>query len=185
MTEWDAETAEWYAEKYGEYATNRLGVEALELEPGMTIVDVGCGTGAALRHAAERVTEGRLIGIDPVERMLEIAREHTKGHPAEERIEFRLGSARSLPVDDACADLVLAFDSFDHWQDQRAGLAEVKRVLKPEGRLVVVKDRGSPGGRASRAAFEEAIDEVGFIIKHERDIDDEGVSFTMWICRAT
>lgn len=183
MTEWDADTAEWYAEKYGEYATNRLGVDVLDLEPGMTIVDVGCGTGAALRHAAGRVTKGHLIGIDPVERMLEIAREHTKGHPGEERIEFRLGAARSLPVDDGVADVVLAFDSFDHWQDRRAGLTEVKRILKPEGRLAVVKDLGSPGGGSSRKAFEEMADEAGFLIEARQKIDREGVSFTIWICR--
>ncbi len=47
MSEWDSETADWYAEKYGEYPTNRLAVEKLVFVDDTTIVDVGCGTGAA------------------------------------------------------------------------------------------------------------------------------------------
>ena len=43
MNEWTAETADWYAERYGEYATNRLAVDALELAADAMVVDVGCG----------------------------------------------------------------------------------------------------------------------------------------------
>jgi ubiquinone/menaquinone biosynthesis C-methylase UbiE len=183
MTEWNAETAEWYAENYGEYATNRLAVDALEIAPDATIVDVGCGTGAALRHAAGVVSDGRLIGVEPVERMVEIARERLRGHPAEGRIEFRLGAASALPVDDATADLVFAFDSFDHWRDRRAGLAEVRRVLGDGGRLIVVKDSSVPGGEESRARFRELVEDEGFAIQQERDIDGDDVSFMMWECQ--
>lgn len=183
MSEWNAEAAEWYAEKYGEYATNRLGVELLDLKAGMTVVDIGCGTGAALRHASERVTQGWLIGIDPIDRMLEIAREHTRGHCGERRIEFRRGAARSLPVEDSSADFVFAFDSYDHWEDHAAGLAEVKRVLKPDGRLVVVKDHASPGGRAGQTSFVKACSAHALTIESKQDVDDEAASFTIWICR--
>ena len=182
MSAWDAETAEWYARKYGEYATNRLAVDALDLAPGCTVVDVGCGTGAALRRAAAVVTEGHLIGVDPVPRMLEIARERTAAHPGGTRIEFREGAAEALPVEDAVADVVLAFDSFDHWRDPGGGLGEVRRVLRPYGRLVVVKDGSVPGGGAARRAFVEAATASGFRVIVERRIEDEGVSFTMWTC---
>ncbi|NJK31276.1 MAG: class I SAM-dependent methyltransferase [Deltaproteobacteria bacterium] len=81
MSEWTAETAEWYAKKYGEYPTNRLTVEHLELAPDAVVLDVGCGTAAALRHAATKVTTGSLIGVDPVPRMVEIAKERLASHP--------------------------------------------------------------------------------------------------------
>jgi ubiquinone/menaquinone biosynthesis C-methylase UbiE len=182
MTDWNDETAEWYAEKYGEYATNRLAVDALEIAPDATIVDVGCGTGAALRHAASVVTDGQLVGVDPVERMVEIACERLDGHATADRIEFRLGAASALPVDDGFADLVFAFDSFDHWEDQRAGLAEVRRVLRTDGRFFVVKDQSVPGGDASRAGFRELVEDEGFEIQNERELEGEGVSFMMWEC---
>ncbi len=61
MSDWNKETAEWYAEKYGEYATNRLGVDELDFFDKAVIVDIGCGTGAALRHAASKVENGKFI----------------------------------------------------------------------------------------------------------------------------
>ena len=182
MSEWNAETAEWYAHKYGEHATNRLAVDALDLTPLAVIVDVGCGTGSALRHAATRVPRGTFIGIDPIPRMLEIARERAAAHPGGARIDFREGSAEALPVGDDVADLVLAFDSFDHWQDTRLGLAEVWRVLEAGGRLVVVRDDAVPGGSGARRAFREALARAGFAECSKRSIAADGVAFTMWVC---
>lgn len=66
MSTWTAETAEWYAANYGEYPTNRRTIDSLEIADDAVVVDVGCGTAAALRHAATKVTRGRLIGVDPV-----------------------------------------------------------------------------------------------------------------------
>ena len=184
MSEWDSETAEWYADKYGEYATNRLGVEALTLPAAATIVDIGCGTGSALRHAANQVTQGRLIGIDLVPRMVEIAREQTANHPASERIIFYEGSAENLPVKDNFADFVLAFDSFDHWQDPLQGLAEVRRILNANGRFVAVKDGGLPHGTQARQTFTEMLTKAGFIVRKEQAIEEDDISFMMWICAA-
>ena len=184
MNEWDAETAEWYAANYGDYATNRLAVEALDLEPDSLVVDVGCGTGSALRHAASTVTQGSLIGVDPVPRMIELAQERTAGHPAAPRIEFRLGSAEDLPVDDSAADVVLAFDSFDHWQDKTRGLSEIRRILRPAGKLVVVKDASVPGERGARRALVDALARAGFVVSWEEQIEGDEVRFTLWVCEA-
>lgn len=185
MSEWNDETAEWYASRYGEYPTNRLAVDVLKLAPDTAIVDIGCGTGAALRHAASRVPAGRLIGVDPVGRMLEIARERAVAHSHGACIEFRRGVASALPVADDAADVVLAFDSFDHWQDKPRGLAEVRRVLRPGGRLVVVKDRGVPDATDAIPAFLAALMDASFEVCEERNIDHDEVSFTMWVCRAS
>ena len=95
MDQWTRETAEWYAEKYGEYPTNQLAIEALTVAEDAVVVDVGCGTGSALRSAARKVTRGRLIGVDPVPRMLEIAQERLENHSAAGRIEFREAPARA------------------------------------------------------------------------------------------
>jgi ubiquinone/menaquinone biosynthesis C-methylase UbiE len=182
MTEWDSESADWYAANYGEYATNRLAVDELDLAVGATVVDVGCGTGSALRHAASGVKEGSLIGIDPVPRMIEIARERSADHPAAARIEYREGSAEDLPVRDDSADYVFAFDSIDHWQDVDRGLDEVRRILKPGGQLAVVKDGAVPGSAESRRGLAGVLEGAGFVVVDQRQIAAEGVSFTLWIC---
>lgn len=181
MPEWDSSTAEWYADNYGEYPTNRLAVDDLNLPSEATVVDVGCGTGAALRHAGRTVAIGSLIGVDPVPRMLEIARQRTAGHPASARIEYRLGSAENIPVEDASTHFVLAFDSIDHWRDLRKGFSEVRRILAPGGALVVVKDRAVPGADKTRHQLVDDLEPVGFQLTEQRELSGEGVHFTMWI----
>ena len=182
MTDWDSETAEWYAANYGEYATNRLAVDELDLPADAVIVDVGCGTGSALRHAASNVPRGNLIGIDPVPRMIEIAREQTANHPGSARIEFREGSAEQLPVEDDTANFVFAFDSLDHWHDVEKGFSEIRRILRPDGHLVIVKDGGVPGAAEARRAFISTVESAGFMVEEERELNLEGISFALWTC---
>ncbi len=182
MSHWDTETAEWYAKKYGEYATNQLGIEALILEADTTVVDICCGTGSALRHASQQVTRGALIGIDPVPRMVQIAVEQTASHPLVDRFSYCEGGAESLPVEGGIADIVLAFDSYDYWQDQPRGLHEVLRVLQPGGRFVVVKDGGLPNATGVKKAFLGGLADAGFRVVEENNIKKNDISFTQWVC---
>lgn len=181
---WDRATADWYATNYGEYATNRLGVAAIEFGQGDVVVDIGCGTGSALRAAAEWVTSGRLIGVDPVPRMLEIAKQRALSHPAAARIEFLPGPAHALPLPADTADVVLAFDSFDHWGERNklAGLHEVRRVLRPGGRFVAVKD-GAVANAASRDGFVQLATSAGFELVYERQLSDGDVACRLWELR--
>lgn len=182
MSLWTNETAEWYAEKYGEYATNQLGIDGLDLLETSSIVDIGCGTGCALRHAARVVTKGTLIGIDPVPRMIEIAKAQTTTHEAAQRIVYYVATAEDLPVQDNSADFVFAFDSYDHWQDQTLGLQEVCRVLKPDGRFVVVKDSGVPHNTEAKTRFIQALDVAGIEIAEEETLEAGSVKCTRWVC---
>jgi len=184
MSTWTPEVAQSYAETYGEYPTNKLAVAELDLDPEAVVVDIGCGTGCALRHAAAQVTEGQLIGVDPIDEMLAYAQKRLEGHPAAARITFRKGPAHAVPVADASADVVLAFDSFDHWgeENQLAGLAEVRRILRPAGQFVVVKDGGVVElGSAQR--LPTCLNRAGFEVVEAREISAGEVAFAMWICR--
>lgn len=182
MDAWNEETAEWYAAAYGEYATNRLAVDAIDVARDAVVVDVGCGTGSALRHIAPRVPEGRLIGVDPTPRMVAIANERAEADPNAGRIEFILAPAERCPLEDGLADVVLAFDSIDHWRDRIAGLAEVRRILRPGGRLVVVKDGAVPGAPGAERELLVDLDRAGFTVQEERGLVEDDVACTMWIC---
>lgn len=184
MSEWTAETADWYAANYGEYATNRLAADAIDVAPAAVVVDVGCGTGSALRRLSPRVPAGRLIGVDPVPRMLEIARERAAADPNGRRLEFMEAPAERLPLEDDVADVVLAFDSIDHWSDRAAGLREVARVLRPGGRFVVVKDGGLPGGAEATRALRGALAGAGLTVLKEEALAEGDVSCTLWVCGA-
>jgi ubiquinone/menaquinone biosynthesis C-methylase UbiE len=96
---------------------------------------VGCGTGYLLRRLAGRVPQAlELAGIDAAPAMIEAARAMS----ADSRIRFATGTAEELPYPKRLFDLVVSTTSFDHWADQRAGLAECARVLVPGGHLVLI-----------------------------------------------
>jgi ubiquinone/menaquinone biosynthesis C-methylase UbiE len=98
------------------------------------ILDVGCGTGYLLGRLAARAPRAEVLaGIDAAPAMIEVARDAA----ADDRLRFVAGTAERLPWPTATFDLVVSTTSFDHWADQRTGLAECSRVLAPGGCLVL------------------------------------------------
>lgn len=97
------------------------------MEPLRSVLDVGCGTGRLLRAASIRWPQARLYGIDPAEQMISEAIRLTPS------ATFKVSTAESLPFSDQTFDLVMSSLSFHHWADQRKGLQEIARVLRPGG----------------------------------------------------
>jgi ubiquinone/menaquinone biosynthesis C-methylase UbiE len=119
------------------------------------VLDVGSGTGYALRQLAAALPNAtELTGVDAAPEMVRVANESNGSGGAtrlggtgeaggnlagggDPRVRFVQGTAEELPVPDGSVDLVISTTSFDHWADQRAGLAECARVLAPGGYLVL------------------------------------------------
>lgn len=97
-----------------------------------SILDVGCGTGRLLRKAGARWPQARLIGVDPAEGMIEVARQLTPGPT------FYVGAAEALPLPDNSVKVAVSTLSFHHWSDPQAGVREVARVLSPGGRFILI-----------------------------------------------
>lgn len=117
--------------------------------PGERVLDVACGTGVATRAAAEAVgAEGRVAGLDPNPGMLEVARGVEAPHP----IEWHQASAESMPLPDDTFDLVLCQMGLQFVSNKRAALREMRRVLVPDGRLVLNVPGPTPGPFATLAA---------------------------------
>jgi demethylmenaquinone methyltransferase/2-methoxy-6-polyprenyl-1,4-benzoquinol methylase/phosphoethanolamine N-methyltransferase len=120
------------------------------LKPGSRVLDVGCGTGSLALKAKERVgSTGMVAGIDASPEMIEVALE--KARRAGVEIDFRLEVVEKLPFADQTFDTVLSSLMMHHLPDdlKRQGLAEIRRVLKPGGSLVIV-DFKRPETRLSR-----------------------------------
>lgn len=109
-------------------------VQIVGQEPGARVLDIGCGTGIATRQLAERGVN--VIGADSDTDMIRQARLVADGQPP----EFLLMRADSLAFDDGSFDAVTAFGAF-HWFANAASIAELRRVLRPGGHLVVVNKR--------------------------------------------
>jgi demethylmenaquinone methyltransferase/2-methoxy-6-polyprenyl-1,4-benzoquinol methylase/phosphoethanolamine N-methyltransferase len=120
-------------------------IAAGELEPGRRALDVGCGTGTLALAAADAVgPTGRVCGIDPAAEMVAAARAKAARRGVE--VAFSVGVIESLDFPDRSMDVVFSTFMFHHLPPplRLAGLREVRRVLAPGGRLVLV-DFGKPG----------------------------------------
>jgi arsenite methyltransferase len=111
-------------------------LDLLQIAPGERVLDIGCGTGVVTRDAARRVgANGKVVGVDPSPTMLTVARELAEGDGLHEQIDFRVGDARTLPVDDAAFDVVLAITALSHTTDAERALPELIRAVRPGGRI--------------------------------------------------
>lgn len=137
---WSDELAEWYVDKFGEHPNCELAVQAAGLKGSETVLDIGCGSGAAVRATALKTPDGMVVGLDPTPAMIRIARELSRTHIANGRLRFHQAAAENLPLDSDSIDVVFAICSLHHWSSVPGGLAEVVRVLKPQGRVVIVED---------------------------------------------
>jgi ubiquinone/menaquinone biosynthesis C-methylase UbiE len=177
---WSPEDAAWYIANWGEHPTNKMTAAMAELERGDVVLDIGCGTGAALRAAAATVSRGRLIGVDPTAEMIAAAREKADQSPDPERFEFHRAGASALPLPDDTASVVWAINSLHFWPDVALGLSEVRRALKPGGRLLVTAEEvdgrfGHGEGELNQtAAVEAALKAAGFRgVETSRHVDGE------------
>jgi ubiquinone/menaquinone biosynthesis C-methylase UbiE len=110
----------------------RASLEALELDPEDRLLDVGCGTGAASRSAAE--TAESVVGIDLSPEMIERAIGLAGGAG---NVRFEVADAEQLPFADGEFTKVLCSNSFHHYPDPVSAVQEMVRVLGPKGRLVI------------------------------------------------
>ncbi|MGY2892559.1 class I SAM-dependent methyltransferase [Deinococcus sp. UYEF24] len=111
------------------------------LQAGEAVLDVACGTGAVTRQAARQVgASGQVSALDLNPAMLEVARSVTlQSEPVAEgaAVTWVQGSAQSLPFPDGAFDVVLCQHGLPFFPDRAGALAEMRRVLKPGGRLTV------------------------------------------------
>ena len=98
------------------------------------VVDLGCGTGRLLEALLPRLAGAELVGIDPSQGMIAVARTRFAAEP---RVRLEVATADHLPLADASADVATTTMSFHHWEEQGTALREVVRVLAPGGRFLL------------------------------------------------
>jgi ubiquinone/menaquinone biosynthesis C-methylase UbiE len=143
-TAFDRQAARYDTEMYGRHA-RRLHGEVMAAVDGFefaTVLDVGCGTGATLRAIVAAHPEVRAWGIDLSPEMIAVACRRLG-----ETARLHVADAEHLPLPDAAVDLVVCVDSLHHYPEPGASLAEMHRVTRPGGGLVIGEWRLAPPWR--------------------------------------
>ncbi len=114
-----------------------MTIERALIQPGDSVLDVGCGTGEVALRAKMRTGGGQVFGIDPAPEMIATARK--KATRRNREIDFRVGVIEALPFPDSSLDVVTSSLMMHHLPDDLKvrGLREIYRVLKPGGRLLI------------------------------------------------
>jgi arsenite methyltransferase len=109
--------------------------EALAAAPGERVLDAGCGPGFYVAETLERVgAEGSVVGVDGSAAMLALAAKRCEAH---DNVSFQEGDVTALPVADADFDRALSVQVLEYVADIPAALAEMRRVLRPGGRVLI------------------------------------------------
>jgi ubiquinone/menaquinone biosynthesis C-methylase UbiE len=137
-----AETRRWFDRRARSYEggvtsrwrdpVQRASLEALELSPADKLLDVGCGTGAASRAAAE--IGAAVVGVDLSPKMVKKA---VSLAATRENLAFEVADVEHLPFPDGRFTAVLCSNAFHHYPDPAGAVAEMYRVLAPGGRLAL------------------------------------------------
>jgi ubiquinone/menaquinone biosynthesis C-methylase UbiE len=141
----------------GHFKLTTWGLEAVEIADDARILDIGCGGGRTLGRLAEQAPRGHTVGIDYSEDSLAVTRRINRRLVLDGRISLAQATVSALPFANAVFDLATAVETFYFWPDTHGDLAEVRRVLRPGGELVMIAGmyRGSRFDRRNMM-FEKA-----------------------------
>ena len=125
-----AESGKGESMQHEHWPITRPVLEQMQIRPGDTILDLGCGAGWLTRILAERVPNGRAVGMDISNEMIEHARLAGAGFL---NLEYLVGVVEDIPWQPDFFDKAISVESSYYWPDPLQGLREIRRVLRPAG----------------------------------------------------
>lgn len=149
-----------------------------DLEPGDVVLDLGSGGGIDVLLSARRVgPTGKAYGLDMTDEMLDLARANQR-KAGVDNVEFLKGYIESVPLPDSSVDVVISNCVINLSADKTAVFREMRRVLRPGGRIgvsdVVAADELSPEQRAERGSYVGCIAGALSFAEYERGLSEAG-----------
>ena len=134
-------------------------IDVLDVRPNHRVLEVGFGPGVGIQLLLHRVPAGSVAGVDQSQEMVNQAAARNAEALRSRKADLRYGSVDRLPFPDEMFDRALAINSMQVWADARAGLREIRRVLKPDGIVALgfTVNSGQP-----KEGVAEALAGVGF-----------------------
>ncbi|MDF1851311.1 MAG: methyltransferase domain-containing protein [Verrucomicrobiales bacterium] len=164
------------------YDNRELIVEKLELKPGMSVADVGAGTGLFTRLIAPEVgKDGKVYAVDIARAFVThtVMSSRARGY---KQVEGVVCGEADVKLAENSVDLVFLCDTYHHFEYPLKSMASIHRALKPEGRLVVVDFERIEGVgsewilghvRAGKEVFRSEIEASGFQLDEELDLFEQ------------
>lgn len=134
-------------------AVNEAAIELLDLRSTDDVLEVGFGHGATIARVAAAVSGGRVSGVDPSPEMCAMAARRNRRAIEAGRVVLRQGSADALPFPEASFDKVLLVHTVYFWPELAPAFAEIARVLRPAGCVVVAHRTDASAARDFPAAI--------------------------------
>lgn len=115
------------------------GLSLLDLQAGDQLLEVGFGPGVDIQRAARIVVDGTVVGVDPSATMVALAGRRNTVAVRSGKVQLhQVAMPGPLPFQDATFTKIFTNNSFAFWDEPDASLRELKRVLRPGGRIVIV-----------------------------------------------
>lgn len=124
-------------------------IEQLQIQHNEYVLDIGCGSGLALKMLGDIIIEGKIVGVDYSPLMLRQAEKRNRQGVKEGKIAIHHGSVSDLPFPDASFDKVCAIETFYFWPNPSEDLQEVNRILRPGGTVAVAMEISKEGKNGS------------------------------------
>ena len=133
---------------------NAWAVSLLEVQRDDRVLEIGFGPGIAIRELSRRAPDGRVCGVDHSEVMVRQATRRNADAVRDGRVELRLGRTENLPAFEAPFDKILAVNALQFSDQPVDGLRQLRRVLRPGGRIAIAFQPRGPGATDEAATAE-------------------------------
>jgi ubiquinone/menaquinone biosynthesis C-methylase UbiE len=135
------------------------GLEHVDIRRTYSALDVGCGGGRTIQRLANLADQGRIYGVDYSKAAVAVSHALNRAGIEAGRVDIRLATVSSLPFEDCVFDLVTAVETHYYWPHRTEDLLEIRRVLKPGGRVVIIAEAYS--GRTFDWAYRTSMKLLG------------------------
>lgn len=122
------------------YELTTWGLGKINIKENDTILDIGCGGGRTVNRLAKASKYGKIIGMDYSNDCVKWASLYNSNYINDSHVEIIHGSVDDIPFEDNKFDIITAVETIYFWPDLMKNFKEVKRVLKPCGKFVIINE---------------------------------------------